>query len=322
MFFKLIINWACWFQTYLDFFERHPGGVILFSLGSTGFHKDVFPPRFARELVRTFEQLGRGVIMRMSEELLGNILGGPIPDNILVANWIPQNDLLGKCKIFNDYLLILSSNILWNSASGNVSVFISHCGSFGSQESIYHGVPIAAMPLFEDQFYNAQRIVDKDLGLMLPSHKTATAEEMVPILQNLLSNEGWANVEWAPWVKITHKLLIIFRIKAEVRRISRLWRGDLNSGLDIATFWVERVMKTKDPRRLDFLKIQDGHLYWWQFYSLDVILFLAGTLLAAILLGRKALGKRYRVGVLKKLNWHQLRSSLKPNWEEALRIIP
>ena len=76
------------------------------------------------------------------------------------------------------------------SASGKISLFISHCGSFGSQEAIYNGVPIAALPLFEDQFYNAQRIVDKQLGLMLPSYKVASVEEVSKMLMNLLSSKG------------------------------------------------------------------------------------------------------------------------------------
>ena len=67
---------------------------------------------------------------------------------------------------------------------------------------------------------------------------------------------------------------LYFRIQSEVRRVSNLWKSDLRSGLDVATFWIERVMKTKGPERLDYLKIQDGHLYWWQFYSLDILFML------------------------------------------------
>lgn len=123
--------------------------------------------------------------MRIGPDYLRSIVQDEIPESILLADWIPQADLLGiKTMAQNQpyqYIVI--------SASGRISIFISHCGSFGSQEAVYNGVPIAALPLFEDQFYNAQRIVDKNLGLMLPSYKTASVDEVTNVLGELLRNK-------------------------------------------------------------------------------------------------------------------------------------
>ena len=69
--------------------------------------------------------------------------------------------------------------------------------------------------------------------------------------------------------------------------MSNLWKSDLHSGLEIATFWVERVMKTKGLRRLDHLKVPDGHLYWWQFYSLDACLLILFFALLIIWLAKR-----------------------------------
>ena len=81
----------------------------------------------------------------------------------------------------------LRANIV--SASGKISVFISHCGYFGLQEAVFNGVPIAAMPMFGDQFYNAKRIVDKGLGVRMPGHKEATADTICSALSHVLQDQ-------------------------------------------------------------------------------------------------------------------------------------
>lgn len=50
--------------------------------------------------------------------------------NLLIRDWVPQNDLLGhpKCRLF-----------------------VSHGGINGVLEAAYHGVPIAGYPMFADQ---------------------------------------------------------------------------------------------------------------------------------------------------------------------------
>ena len=89
-------NYCFSFQDFQSFLDKHHDGVILFSLGSTGFHKDFFPVPFANTLIKTFRILGKGVIMRIDPEHLEKIVKEPIPENILVAGSIPQLDLIGK----------------------------------------------------------------------------------------------------------------------------------------------------------------------------------------------------------------------------------
>ncbi len=48
-----------------------------------------------------------------------------------------------------------------------MKVFVYHCGLNGVWEAVYHGVPIVALPLFGDQFDNAQRIVSRGMGVKL-----------------------------------------------------------------------------------------------------------------------------------------------------------
>ena len=66
------------------------------------------------------------------------------------------------------YVTLLSS---FSTAHPNTKLFITHGGMFGVQESIYHGVPLIVLPIFEDQFDNARRIEDKGLGAVLWNKK-------------------------------------------------------------------------------------------------------------------------------------------------------
>jgi UDP:flavonoid glycosyltransferase YjiC (YdhE family) len=55
---------------------------------------------------------------------------GPVPENIFVSDWLPQQDILGHVK---------------------TRLFITQGGFMSLQESLYHGVPLIFLPLFADQ---------------------------------------------------------------------------------------------------------------------------------------------------------------------------
>lgn len=62
--------------------------------------------------------------------------------DLYLAGWVPQFAVL---------------------AHPSVKVFISHCGANSVHESIYHAVPVVGLPFFDDQRYNAPKLVE--LGL-------------------------------------------------------------------------------------------------------------------------------------------------------------
>ena len=62
------------------------------------------------------------------------------PDNLYVAEWFPQNDLLGHKK---------------------TRAFVSHMGLNGATEEAYHGVPLVAASIIGDNIDNALRFTEK-----------------------------------------------------------------------------------------------------------------------------------------------------------------
>ena len=58
------------------------------------------------------------------------------PDNVLIRKWLPQQDILGH---------------------PDTKLFITHGGLMSTLEALYKGVPTLALPVFLDQFTNAER---------------------------------------------------------------------------------------------------------------------------------------------------------------------
>ena len=89
-----------------------------------------------------------------------------VPSSVMLAKWLPQNDLLGHKK---------------------TSLFIAHGGNNGQMEGLYHGLPMIVMPFTGDQMYSAWRAVDKKFGLSL-NPMDFTTDELSAAIQEVLSN--------------------------------------------------------------------------------------------------------------------------------------
>jgi MGT family glycosyltransferase len=68
-----------------------------------------------------------------------------------------------------------------------VDLVITHGGNNTTTESLHFGKPMICLPLFWDQYDNAQRVDELGLGVRL-AHHTFTPEEMVNAIDSLLGN--------------------------------------------------------------------------------------------------------------------------------------
>ncbi|KAF5909480.1 UDP-glucuronosyltransferase 2A1-like, partial [Clarias magur] len=86
--------------------------------------------------------------------------------NTRIYDWIPQNDLLGHPK---------------------TKAFITHGGTNGIYEAIYHGVPVVGLPLFADQPDNLNHIKTKGAAIMLDITKMESTD-LTQALNDVINN--------------------------------------------------------------------------------------------------------------------------------------
>ncbi|MEQ2195496.1 hypothetical protein XENOCAPTIV_013732, partial [Xenoophorus captivus] len=207
---------------HLDEFVQSSGehGVIIMSLGTL---IGELPRDLADEIAAGFANLPQKVIWRYKgakPPSLGN--------NTLIIDWMPQNDLLGHPKI---------------------KLFVSHGGTNGIYEAIYHGVPIVGIPFVFDQADNLSRLRAKGVARILD----------VSDLNQKVFQKTLQEVLYEPSYRMN------------MQKLSGLHRDQQVRPLDRAIFWIEFVMRHKGAAHL---RTESYRLPWYSYYSVDVILFL------------------------------------------------
>ncbi|XP_063042770.1 UDP glucuronosyltransferase 5 family, polypeptide G1 [Engraulis encrasicolus] len=215
----------------LEAFVRSSGehGAIVMSMGAL---IATLPKDVAEVIAAAFAQLPQKVIWRYMGER-PTTLG----DNTMLVDWLPQNDLLGHPKM---------------------RVFVSHGGTNGVYEAIYHAVPVVGLPLLFDQFDNLLRLQVRGAGRVVDA-TTITAASFREALEDVMTNPAYRD---------------------NMAVLSRLHRDRLVSPLDTATFWIEFVMRNKGAAHL---RPQSWDMPWYTYYGVDVMLLVVGLACVTVL---------------------------------------
>ncbi|XP_075716873.1 UDP-glucuronosyltransferase 2A2-like isoform X3 [Rhinoderma darwinii] len=195
-------------------------GIVVFSLGS--MVKNLTDER-SNVIAAALSQLPQKVIWRYSGKSPA-MLG----ENTVLYDWIPQNDLLGHPK---------------------TKAFITHGGTNGIYEAIYHGVPMVGIPLFADQPDNIIHMKTKGMAVMLDINKMQS-QDLLDAVNTVIHNASY---------------------KENAMRISQIHHDQPVKPLDRAVFWIEFVMRHKGAKHL---RPASHDLSWYQYHCLDVIGFL------------------------------------------------
>ncbi|XP_046745423.1 UDP-glucosyltransferase 2-like [Diprion similis] len=129
-----------------------------------------------------------------------------------------------------------------------VKAFVTHGGLMGTQEAIHAGVPMIGIPFFSDQKFNVMGYAHRGFAVYLDYLKISK-ESFSEALAEVLTNPMY---------------------QSNAAQFSRLFKDRPLSPMDEAIFWVEYVIRNGGEP----LKSSGRHLYWFQYYLIDVILFL------------------------------------------------
>jgi len=205
-------------------------GIILVTFGSVVLH---FPEPVIVKFLDAFAQLQQTVIAKL------NVTDGvAVPANVHVFRWLPQNDILSHRQ---------------------TRLFITHCGSNGQHEALYHGVPMLGFPLFAEQPANCERACAKGFGLQMNIHNFTSAE-LFDNIQEMLNNRSYGDT---------------------IKRSSATLRDEPLIGPKKAAHWIEHVIRYGSAH----LRNPAMNLPLYRFIMLDVlsILFVVTFVVIAII---------------------------------------
>lgn len=205
-------------------------GIVIFTLGS--FIKNITTEK-GNMIASALAQLPQKVLWKYSGQEPETL--GP---NTKMFDWIPQNDLLGHPK---------------------TRAFVTHGGSNGIYEAIYHGVPMVGIPMFADQPHNLIHMKAKGAAVML-NLNFMTAEDLRDAINTVINDKSYKE-----------NALLLSSIHHD-REVSPLEEG---------VFWIEYNMRNKGAKHL---RVQAHELTWYQYHSLDVFALLLAVILAVVLI--------------------------------------
>ncbi|XP_046620210.1 UDP-glucosyltransferase 2-like [Neodiprion virginianus] len=149
-----------------------------------------------------------------------------------------------------------------------VKAFITHGGLMGTEEAIHAGVPMIGIPFAADQTFNVAGYAHRGFAIHL-DYKDLNKATFSKALSEVLTNPKY---------------------QSNAAYFSRLFKDRPRSPLDEAVFWIEYIVRNGGEP----LKSSALHLNWFQYYLIDVILFLltaaAFVVIVLFLLIRKVLG--------------------------------
>ncbi|CAG9830886.1 unnamed protein product [Diabrotica balteata] len=203
-----------------EYMDAAKDGAILFSFGSF-IHPSQMEPKIKKAIIKSLGKIKEKVLWKTDEE---NFPGKPA--NMKLSKWVPQEAIL---------------------AHPNCKLFITHGGFLSTIETIYHGVPILAVPFIGDQDLNSGRMVELGVGLKTDLNEI-TEENLDYLLNQLLDNKKY---------------------RENAKKRSDLIRDRPVKPIDLAVYWVEYVIRHRD---LSHMRVAALELRWYQYLLLDVIL--------------------------------------------------
>lgn len=208
------------------FLDGADNGAIYISFGSFLLSSEM-PKEKLEAMLGAFKQLKQRILWKWESDKVPNL-----PSNVMVKDWLPQSDIL---------------------AHKNVKLFIGHGGIFGTQEAIYHAVPMVLFPFYGDQHLNGRKMEQRGIGL-LQGMGELSSNSLVSAINQVTSNQTYYQ---------------------NIQVLSDIFRTNQNDPLETAIWWIEYVIKYKGAPHL---QSPAKNLPWFRYLQLDIVFVIFGIL--------------------------------------------
>ncbi|KAH9636331.1 hypothetical protein HF086_012596 [Spodoptera exigua] len=211
--------------------DNAKNGIIYFSLGSNIRSKDL-PDSMKDGLLEMFGKLKQTIIWKFEKSLENT------PKNVHIVQWAPQQSML---------------------AHPNLVLFITHGGLLSVTEAVYFGKPLVAIPVFADQFLNANSF--QKMGAAVKVDLTYNLHKDLEVALNKVLPE-------------------LPKYTARMKEISIAYHDRPMKPKEALNFWVEHVVRTRGAPHLRSVALQ---VPLYQQAYLDLLAVLLSAAVAILL---------------------------------------
>nr|XP_049705877.1 UDP-glycosyltransferase UGT5 isoform X4 [Helicoverpa armigera] len=221
-------------KKYLD---SSKNGVIYISFG-TNVDPTVLPADRIEVLVKTVSQLPYDILWKWNNDVLPGRT-----ENIKISKWLPQSDLLRHPKI---------------------KLFVTQGGLQSTDEAVTAGVPLIVMPMFGDQFFNAEQYEFHKIGIKLILD-TLTIDKFNKTIYTVIEDQSY---------------------RRNVEKLRSIVNDQPMTSLERGVWWTEHVLRHGGARHL---RSPAANMSWAEYLELELVftvlffLLLILTTLALIL---------------------------------------
>ncbi|XP_068623988.1 UDP-glycosyltransferase UGT5-like [Battus philenor] len=203
-------------KSYLD---SSRNGVIYFSLGTNVKTSNV-PLEKLQIITKVFSQLPYDILLKWDDdELPGR------SENIKISKWLPQSDLLRHPKI---------------------KLFITQGGLQSTDEAITAGVPLIGIPMFVDQWYNADKYRQLKIGLRLDI-ELLSEDTFRDAIKTVLNDKSYRD---------------------NIIKLRNVMHDQPQSPLDRAVWWTEYVLRHGGASHL---RSPSASISWAEYLELELV---------------------------------------------------
>ncbi|KAL3078005.1 hypothetical protein niasHS_012947 [Heterodera schachtii] len=148
-------------------------GIVLVSFGTNDAFSGSGDAQFVEAMAGTMDKFPNILfIWKLAQGIEGQFRFKW--DNVITQSWINQKELLAHPK---------------------TKAFVSHCGMNSLLESVFHGVPIVCVPFIMDQYYNAELMAFRHIGLAVDreNDQQTVQNELISALSEALGRRQRKN---------------------------------------------------------------------------------------------------------------------------------